>query len=112
MSDLDADLDKKKHTPGTFAIVSLHVLQGPRLTWSEVRVWISISSHASSQSDNCAWPTQELIAEKTGLHRSTVGRVIKRLVEVGHVGVIERKRRGGRWPSNLYRVLFPLKEPP
>ena len=108
----DGDLGKKKHTPGTFAIVSLHVGQGPRLTHCQWAVYCAICSHASAQSDNICWPKQDVIAREACCSRFTVGRATDRLHDLGIIRKIEMKRRSGRWPSYKYEVLFPLTEPP
>ena len=108
------DADQKPRPrlePGTFAVVSDHVTDGPRLKHSEWCVYIGICAHADTE--GYAWPSQELIAQERGLHRSTVTRAIKRLAEVGHIIIVERKRRGGRWASNSYRVIrLARKVPP
>ena len=104
--------DKKKHAAGEFGIVSLHVVRGPRLTWSEVQVWVIVSSRASIKKGNTAWPTQETIAREIGLHRNTVGLAIKRLVNLGHLAIESKKRVKGQWANLTYRVVFPADETP
>ncbi len=110
------DREAKRHKPGTFALVSLHVLDGPRLTWSEVQVWLTVSGHASIQTGNMAHPTQETIARKTGLHRKTVWRALHGtterpgLLERGILAIESKKRVKGQWASLTYRVAFPADE--
>ena len=52
-----------------------------------------------------AWPSQELIAEETSLHRVTVTAAIKQLLNLGYLVLVSSKRRRGRWASNSYRVV-------
>ena len=106
------DQEAKRHKPGSFALVSLHVRDGPRLTWSEVQVWLTVSGHASIKERNTAWPTQETIARETGLHRNTVGLAIKRLKKLGHLTIESKKRVKGQWANLTYRVVFPADETP
>ncbi len=107
------DREAKRHKPGTFALVSLHVLDGPRLTWSEVKVWITVSAMAQIGTGNTSRPTQETIARKAGLNRKTVWRALHGtterpgLLELGILAIESKKRVKGQWASLTYRVAFP-----
>jgi len=73
---------------------------GPILKGSGLAVYNALASYANGRSQTC-FPTQEAIAERTGLCRETVNRKIKLLRETGLLRV---KRLKGRC---LYFLLKP-----
>lgn len=52
------------------------------------------------------WPGQQYVAEKTGLRRETVNRIIKRLIDKGLIVREFRSDDCGRQISNRYRFVF------
>jgi Helix-turn-helix domain len=82
--------------------VSLAALTSDRsLGGGPVAVWVQIADHANAQ--GIAWPGMDLLAQKTGLDRSTVIRSIKKLTAAGYLEVL---RRGSFGRSNTYRLTY------
>ena len=89
----------------TLAHAALNATQGTGITPIERLVLSTLSSFANFLSE--CWPSNQTLADRTGLHERTVGKAIGKLQEKG---LIERKSRGqGR--AMLTRILIPLTPP-
>lgn len=87
----------------TLTHASLHATQG--ISPIERLILATLSSFANFLSE--CWPSNQTLADRTGLHERTVGKAIGKLQEKG---LIERKSRGqGR--AMLTRILIPLTPP-
>ena len=94
---------RSRLSPRTFAAVPAQAMNDDRLKSREWRVLVCISWHANA--NGLAWPSQDLIADETGLNRSTVNRAVTRLAKLGYLVPEKRKRRHGHWPANTYKVV-------
>ncbi len=65
-------------------------------------VLLELADHADPDTFEC-WPSQQFIAERCGINRSTVNRIIKRLVAGGFLTYDQRKKYGVQ-RSSLYRL--------
>ena len=101
--DADDQKPRPRLEPDTWGALTRHCLNDDRLKARELRVLHCISCHADA--GGYAWPSQDLIAEETSLHRVTVTLAIKQLLKLGYLVLVSSKRRRGRWASNSYRVV-------
>lgn len=86
--------------------------QGQKLTPADRAVYNVLLFGFLNRQDGRCDPSQGAIAEKTGLHRATVARALRRLLMMGFLNWERRKtlmRRGAVWwvgqASNLYRFI-------
>lgn len=81
------------------------------LTWAfstnlqSTKKFVLVALADYSNHDDEAWPSQATIAQKCGLKRQTVNRVIKELEKEGYLVSIPRKRENGSDTSCKYRLL-------
>ena len=103
---------KPRLEPQTYAAVPAQAMQDSRLKASDHRVLLAISWRADAA--GIAWPSQQDIADVTGLSRPTVGKCVSRLARYGYLKRAAMQRRGGLWPTNSYQVVRkkPAKKPP
>ncbi len=94
---------KPRLAPQTYAAVPAQAMQDSRLKASDFRVLSAISWRADA--DGIAWPSQEDIADVTGLSRPTVGLCVSRLARYGYLKRTPMTRRGGHWPSTTYLLV-------
>jgi len=95
------------HTSGRFAIVPVGAVRDHRLgTISPRDVLAELCRYRNGKTGLCC-PDQGQMAADLGIHRRTLQRHIKRLVDCGHVFVEARTRKGdGGWTSNQYWIRF------
>ncbi len=94
---------QRRLKPKTYAAVPAQAMNDDRLKPCEWRVLACVSWHADP--DGYAWPSQELIARETRLHRVTVNKATQQLRTLGYLVIMPRKRRHGHWRANGYRVV-------
>ena len=94
---------KPRLAPQTYAAVPAQAMQDSRLKASDFRVLSAISWRADAT--GIAWPSQQDIANVTGLSRPTVGTCVSRLAKYGYLKRVPMTRRGGRWPTNSYQLV-------
>ena len=93
----------KRLAPRSYAALPAQAMQDSRLKASDFRVLSAISWHADAA--GFAWPSQQRIADVTGLSRPTVGTCVSRLARYGYLTRGRMKQRGGRWQTNTYQVV-------
>lgn len=90
--------------PKTYATVPAQAMQDRRLRPSDWRVLTAVSYHADPR--GLAWPSQQTIADLTGLSRQTVNKCIKRLVSCGYLKLLPARRRpSGRFSHRVYLLV-------
>ena len=102
---------KPRLAPQTYAAVPAQAMQDATLKASDFRVLLAISWRADAA--GIAWPSQQDIADVTGLSRPTVGTSVSRLAKYGYLERVLMRRRAGRWPTNTYHLVRkkPAKSP-
>lgn len=65
-------------------------------------VLLELADHADS--DGICWPRQQLIADRTSIHRVTVNKIIQRLEKQGYLIKENRRKHTGSQRSSLYRL--------
>ena len=91
----------------------LHLAVEAELPTSEKLILLLMANSANDETGEC-WPSQGYLAKRSGLHRVTVNKTIKSLVEKGFIEQSHqftdadpaKKREGGRRRNSLY-VVFP-----
>ena len=78
------------------------------LTPTYLRVLAALGIYAGP--DGIAFPSQATIATVIGVHRATVCRAIKRLLELGYLDRYRKRTPHGRY-RNVYRLLYPAYVP-
>jgi hypothetical protein len=86
-----------------FVMVSRDMLYAPRLSAHARFVWIVLQSHANEAGE--CWPSQERLAELTGLSKPTIRHCLDCLIAAG---AIERRRSAH---ANHYRVQRKVSSP-
>ena len=94
---------KPRLAPQTYAAIPAQAMQDNRLKASDFRVLSAISWRADAA--GIAWPSQQDIANVTGLSRPTVGLCVSRLARYGYLKRVAMRRRGGLWPTNSYQLV-------
>ena len=69
---------------------------------SEKLVLLALADHADDQ--GVCWPGMQGIAEKCGISRRTVIRVVQSLAKKGLVSVFARGNEAGQQVTNIYRL--------
>ena len=82
----------------------LAALETADLPASEKLLLILLADHADDETGKC-WPSQNYIARRSGLARSTINRTMKRLEGKGLIRIQHRFRDDGSQRSNAYFVL-------
>lgn len=70
-------------------------------------VFICLLRHMDWSKHTC-YPSQNTIAEKTGINKRTVIRAINKLEDLGYISV--EKRNGSKWMNNIYHIKKGLPE--
>ena len=91
-----------------FSIVPRYVWQGCQPV--EVKVYCALASYADWETGVC-WPSQQTIAEASGVSLSTVKRAIHTLVAVGAVEVTSRDHNTGKAALNVYQLPYAINRP-
>lgn len=92
--------------PHSYAIVPIRAIQDRWLKRADWAVLTAICFHANTA--GYAFPSQERLAELTGLCRQTVNACVGRLRQLGYLKIVksskEARRSGGRFAVNGYVV--------
>lgn len=78
-----------------------------KIRGSDLLALVYLANHARADDGSGAWPSQRRLADKTGLHRATVQRVLSRLVDAGAVEVEQRPGRTHRFRVRMCAVCLP-----
>lgn len=99
-------MTKSGLTPRSYAIVPIRAIQDRSLKRADWAVLTAICFHANTA--GYAFPSQERLAELTGLCRQTVNAHVRRLRQFGYLKIVksskEARRSGGRFAVNAYVV--------
>ncbi len=93
-----------------YSITPAKAVYDQRLTDADFRVLAALGVHADSQTGEC-WRSQTKLARDLGMARTTVNRIIGRLVDLGWIQSTPRFDDDGRQISNIYRVLMDYVPP-
>lgn len=100
------ELNSTKRTRGWFKVENEFFDTYARdLGATSVSVFLCLRRHFNNGS-KVAFPSENLLAEKLGLHRRTVSRAIKILIAQGFLEKTKQRDKG-LWPHNVYT--FPEK---
>jgi len=88
----------------------LAALETTDLPANEKLLLILLADHADDETGKC-WPSQNYIASRSGLARSTINRTIKRLEGKSLIRIKHRFREDGGNRSNTY-IVMPGVRPP
>ena len=78
---------------------------GARIGANGIAVYVCLARHASTS--RTAFPSFTMLATKIGMHRRTVIRVVRILIELGLIEVSRQADKSGRYLANTYRLLDP-----
>ena len=62
---------------------------------TELSLWMDM------EGNNC-YPTQELLAQKTGLSRKTINKYLKQAKELKLIEILKHKSKNQKWTNNVY----------
>lgn len=100
-------MPKPRLTPQSYAAVPIRAMQDRRLKRADWVILTAYAYHANTR--GYAFPSQERIAELTGLSRQTVNLHTRRLREFGYLKLVKaskkERRPGGRFAVNAYVVV-------
>ena len=71
----------------------------------DVGLWYILDGFADNQSKDC-FPSIATLAERAGVSKDSIRRILKRLEEAGCITVAKRAGADGRQSSNLYTLIF------
>lgn len=83
----------------TFAIVPSKVLKDRAITIEAKAIYAYLCSFADN--DGTCWPSMDSMTAELDCHEDRIRKHLKGLVDAGYV-VIERRKKGARFTSNLY----------
>ena len=87
---------------GKFTTILNKIITDKNITGNEFRILCYLCMRSGD--DNACFPSLDTIHQDTGIGLSTVKNTIPKLVELGYIIKVNRKKINGCSTSNLYRL--------
>jgi hypothetical protein len=87
------------------------VLHHSKSTGTTRAVLTAIAFYHDDQGDNGAWPSQEVLAERSGCSVRSVQRALKELVDLGEIDLVTHGGRGKTFDRQTNRYFIILQCP-
>ncbi len=87
---------------GKFTTILNKIITDKNITGNEFRILCYLCMRSGN--DNSCFPSLDTIHLDTGIGLSTVKNTIPKLVELGYITKVNRKKSNGCSTSNLYRL--------
>ncbi len=91
-----------KKLKGNFTTIPNKIITDKNISGNEFKILSYLCMRSGT--DNSCFPSLDTIRQDTGISLTTVKNTIPKLVELGYIIKVNRKKRNGCSTSNLYRL--------